>query len=196
MSRRGRKSGSGVGNRPVGIDVSLDSGFVVRVHPLPPYYKDLIEEQFPLPDYPTRSIVLASGDTVPWPYKPPQEEVGSESEDYDLYVKWKYANDVRSLVTEQREKARINFLLANCVQVISGPIRVESEEWKLRVEAAFPDYHVPEHRGKLLLVFLQTQVITSTQELENIIQLALSSEVSVQGIMRALQGFQYNLGQQ
>lgn len=190
MTRHRRSGSRSQIRRQSGHRLTLVSGFTVDVHPLPPYYKDLIEEQYPLPDYPMRKISLAAGDVIDWPYDPPEQMPVEGSEDYDLYLRWKSVHAQREFVEEKRVKAKTDYLLATCVEIVDGPELVESQTWVSKVEAAFPDYKVPEHPGKRLLIFLKTQVITSPQELELLISLALSPEVTMQGIVRALQGFQ------
>lgn len=177
-----RESGSG-------IELNLSSGFTVFVKPLPPYYIDVIEEILPLPEFPTRKIVLAAGDIAEWPYEPTDEAASPDHEDYTLYAKWKSVKIQRESILQKRDKARKDFLLSNCVRVVTGPVKYESDDWVNRVEAAFENYTVPEHEGKRLLIFLKTQVIATPEELEVIINYALSPEVTVQGIINALQGF-------
>lgn len=180
-----------------GHEIDLQSGFTVRVKPLPPYYKDLINDNFPLRDYPTRKIRLAAGDVVDWPYKPSEEEPSKDDEDYDLWITWHAVDRDREDTEKQRTRARNDFLLANCVEVLEGPVDFEDDEWVYKVEAAFQEqnYTVPEHPGARLLVFLKTQVITDPTEFEVLVQLSIAPEVRMQGVLNALRGFQGDMGQ-
>ncbi len=137
--------------------------------------------------------MLAAGDVADWPYEPTKEAEDPGHEDHQLYLKWKSIERERELTNIKRDRARKDFLLSTCVDVLDGPIEFESEDWMDKVEAAFEDYVVPEHYGKRLLVFLKTQVITTPEEFEMILGYSLSQEVSMQGIIRALQGFQHSV---
>lgn len=171
-------------------DVTMASGFTVRVKPMPPYYKDLIDEIIPMPEYPDRQISLMSGDVVGIPYTPPEKPVEPSDADYDLYMRWMAVDARRKEIEIDRKKARSNFFIVNCVSIADGPVDINSEEWVYRVEAAFPNYKVPTHPGKRLLVFLKTQVITKPEEMELLVEKSTYPEVSMQGILNALRGFQ------
>lgn len=182
---------------PHGIKLPLSSGFIVFVKPLPPYYKDIINETLPMPEYPSRKIVLSAGDIIDWPYEPPDEPLEAGHEDYELYISWKSIDEKRERIVKLRKKARMDFLLVNCVNVLEGPIQLEDDEWVKRIEASFSDgdYSVPEHWGKRYLIFIKSQVITTTVEMETILQYSLSPEVSMQGILNALHGFRSEMGE-
>lgn len=175
--------------------IPLRSGFKVRIRPLPPYYKDLIDDTIPLPEYPVRIITLASGDVVEWPYEPKEEHADPEHEDYELYVKWKSTDDEVARLEKIRKKSRMDFLLSSCVDVVDGPYDVDDIEWAQRLEAAFEDWSVPTHPGRKYLIFLKTQVITDADEMELIVSLSTAAEVTMQGILSALRGFPLDLGQ-
>jgi hypothetical protein len=180
-------------NSGSGVVLNLVSGFHIRVKPLPPYYVDLIEDVLPLPEFPTRKLVLAAGDVAEWPYEPKDEAADPGHEDYSLYMKWKSVERERESITKKRDKARKDFLISNCVVVDDGPIDFQGDDWVNKVEAAFEDYEVPAHYGKRLLVFLKTQVISTPDELELILGFALQQEATMQGIVHALQGFQHKV---
>jgi len=175
--------------------IELKSGFTVRITPLPPYYKDLIDDTIPLPDYPTRTITLAAGDEIDWPYEPKEEHFDPEHEDYELYVRWKAIDIEREELTKLRNRARSDFLLSNCVGVVDGPYDVDDVEWAQKVEAAFDDWRVPTHPGRRYLIFLRTQVLTDTEDLELVIRLSTAAEVTYQGVLNALRTFPVDMGQ-
>lgn len=175
--------------------VPMKSGFVVRVKALPPYYKDLLDDTIPLPEYPTRTIILAAGDEIEWPYEPKEEHFDPDHEDYELYVRWKAVDEERNQLTELRKKARRDFLLSNCVDVVEGPYDLDDVEWVQRVEAAFEDWSVPTHPGRKYLIFLLTQVITDAEDMELVMKLSTAAEVSMQGVLNALRSFPVDLGQ-
>jgi hypothetical protein len=72
---------------------------------------------------------------------------------------------------------------------------VEDVEWAQKAEAAFEDWTVPTHPGRRHLVFLKTQVITDADDMEMVVGLSTAAEVTMQGILSALRGFQPDLGQ-
>jgi hypothetical protein len=168
--------------------IELKSGFTVRITPLPPYYKDLIDDTIPLPDYPTRTITLAAGDEIDWPYEPKEEH-------FELYVRWKAVDIEREELAKLRNRARSDFLLSNCVSVVDGPYDVDDIEWAQKVEAAFEDWRVPTHPGRRYLIFLRTQVLTDTEDLELVIRLSTAAEVTYQGVLHALRTFPVDMGQ-
>ncbi len=175
--------------------IPLKSGFTVCIRPLPPYYKDLIDDTIPLPEYPTRIITLAAGDEIDWPYKPDEEHSDPEHEDYELYVRWKSVDVERNERTDMRNRARMDFLLSSCVDVVDGPYDVNDVEWAQKVEAPFEDWTVPTHPGRRHLIFLKTQVITDADDMDMVVKLSTAAEATMQGIISALRGFRPDLGQ-
>lgn len=176
---------------------NLSSGYTINVKPLPPYYKDLVDDRFPLLEYPQRKIVLKSGDVINWPYSPSDDEPMPDEDDpdYGLYMSWKSVDIENLAIMAKRKRAKMDFLLANCVEIVSGPESIEDEQWTYRVEAAFDGYEVPEHPGKRLVVFIKTQVILESHEMEMVLNLCTSPEATMQGIMNALRGFRDNMEQ-
>ena len=173
-----------------GQTIKVSSGFELFIKPLPPYYKDLIDQEFPLPKYPRRKIELLSGDMVDWPYEPPEEELTKEHEDFDLYVRWHFAHETIENIKTVKKLARIDYLLSMCVDIVDGKYNVEDTEWADRLEAAFTDFKVPSHYGRRYLLFLKHIVIITTEEMNMVVQLCTSPEVAMKGILNALEGFQ------
>lgn len=174
----------------------LSSGFTISVQPLPPYYIDFIEDEFPLEDYPKRKVMLVGGDTVELEYTPPEQMPDADNiEDYELYVKWHAVALENAGIMKLRERARRDFLLSTCVTIVSGPIDIASNEWVQKLEAAMPEgYEVPTHPGKRILAFLKSQVIRSAPEYGAIIQATMFTEATMQGVGDALRGFQNEMG--
>ena len=178
-----------------GIRLTLSSGFTVLVKPLPPYYLDFIDDQFPYAKYPQRKLKLAAGDILEIEYLLPDSvPAHSNVEEYELYINYKAVEVKNVEITKMRERARIDFLLSNCVTVEDGPVKFEDKDWALKVEAAFPNYKVPEHPGKRMLAFLKSNVILQAEERSAIIETSCFQEVNLQGIIDALQGFQLEMG--
>lgn len=180
-----------------GIELPLSSGFTVLVKPLPPYYLDFIDDEIPLLKFPVRKLKLVSGDTVDLEYMPP-DAVPPENnvEEYELYVKYMVIHKKNAELQKLRDRARSDFLLSNCVSIVSGPVDYEDTAWVVKLEASFKDYKVPSHAGKRMLAFLKSNVITSTTEKETIVSTACFQEVNLQGIIDALRGFQSSMEQQ
>ena len=176
------------------IEIELNSGFTVHVSSLPPYYMDMINDRFPIPEYPSREIALVSGDIVDWPYEPGEDVPEEDHEDYELFVKWHTVDKKRKEVTNQRNTARVDYLLNMCVEIIDGPIEFDDQEsLAYKLETAFPDFHIPEDKGQRRLLFIKHFVITTALELNSIVSSSTSQEVSMQGITSALRGFRDNL---
>lgn len=174
-----------------GIKLPLSSGFTVLVKPMPPYYLDFLDDEFPFLEYPKRKLVLVSGDTIDLEYTPPDHIPDkSNSEEYELYFSYKSVEARNLEISKLRERARSDFLLSNCVSIDSGPVNFEDTEWVVKLEAAFTDYKVPAHAGKRMLAFLKSNVILKVEERDVIVQTACFQEVNLQGIIDALQGFQ------
>lgn len=178
-----------------GVVLDLPSGFTVRVRPMPPYYLDVVDDAMPLPEYPKRSITLVAGDVIYVDYTPPEQAPNADHEDYDLYMRWLAIDQARRDIGAARKRARMDFLLSTCVDILKGPLDYRNPGWIPKVEAAFPDYQVPEHKGKRLLIFLKTFVISSPDWMEIILRSALAEEATMQGITTALRGFQDNARQ-
>jgi len=174
---------------------NLASGYAINVKPLPPYYVDLVEDRFPFQEFPKRKIRLTSGDIINWPYEPPDTPPDEGDPDHDLYISWKSAEIENEVVKERRKRAKRDFLLANCIEVVSGPERLDDVGWTERVEASFDGWKVPTHPGQRLLIFIKTQVVLHSHEMELILSLCTSPEVTMQGILNALQGFRVDVGE-
>lgn len=198
MPRRNRYKAKQPKREPTGMTFELSSGFEVFVTPLPPYYKDIIFDRFPLRDYPKYMFETLAGDKVPWPYKPPEEmpDPDEDQQGWELYMQWHAVDEFNKDQEKRRERAKIDFLIANCVTIRDGPYDIEDTEWMDRVEAAFPGMTVPEHAGECMLLFLKTQVITTVDEAELIMESCTSPEVSAQGIRIALENFRRNMERQ
>jgi hypothetical protein len=166
------------------------SGYEIIVKPLPPYYKDLIEQQFPLPEYPKRKITLIAGDVVEWPYEPSDDIPEEDSEDYELYIRWHDIDRSRAEISKLQKQASVDYLLSMCVEVVDGEYSIDDENWVLKLEGAFDNYEVPKHKGRRFLTFLKHFVITTKEEMDYVIHVSTSPEVTMQGILDALQGFQ------
>jgi hypothetical protein len=133
---------------------------------------------------------LTSGDVIDYEYIPPEIPPTDAGEDYDLYLKYKVVESQISKIEAFRKRARMDFLLSTCITIEDGgPIDYNSKDWEYRVEAAFPNYTIPKHEGKRRLAFLKAIAITSTEEMNLIIQRCLHEEVDMQSIINALQGF-------
>ena len=154
---------------------------------------DFIEDVLPLPEFPKRKISLASGDVVDYEYTPPGTPPTRLDEDYDLYVLYKKAERDTEKVAILRKRAKMDFLLSNCIEIGNGPIEFKSHEWEDRLEASLPKYKVPSHPGKKRLAFLKSCVITSKEEMDVIVQRCLLLEVDMQSIYSALRGFRLEM---
>jgi hypothetical protein len=165
------------------------------VKPLPPYYLDFIDDQFPFLKPTQRKLKLAAGDILEIEYLPPDVVPNkSNAEEYELYLSYKTVELKNAEILKIRERARIDFLLSNCVVIEDGPVKFEDKDWVIRVEAAFPNYKVPEHLGKRMLAFLKSNVILHAEERSTIVETSCFQEVNLQGIIDALQGFQLEMG--
>lgn len=172
--------------------LQMKSGYTVEVRPLPPYYMDFVETAIPFLEYPRRKLELVSGDVVYEKYKPPKEP--PLEADLDEFLLWSYyqeVDDYNKTVDDRRKRARQDFLFSNCVTVIDGPEDVSSDDWVKRVEAAFVDqnFKVPPHSGARMLFFIKAVVIRHMDDATAILEAATFQEVSMQGVVSALQNF-------
>jgi hypothetical protein len=170
-------------------EINLSSGFVVRVRALPPYYKDFIEDALPYIPIPKRTLHLLAGDVTTVEYIVP-ETFPEEPEELELYLQYKTALEKNKEIDIQRGKARMNFLLVNCVEVVSGPTTIDDPTWISKLEMSLPNYKVPTDQGLRYVAFVKSQVITSQPEMEAILNAALYTEVDMQGVIAALHHFQ------
>lgn len=169
---------------------TLSSGFTISVKSLPPYYMDIVQDAIPLLDYPMRTVRLMAGDVDHWPYKPPDDPPNeSDTEEFELYRRWHAADEGNRDRQEKRKRAKRDLLLSLCVTVEDGPFSVDDQDWVHRVEGAFEDFKVPKHVGRRELLFLKSQVILEISEFEMIMGLATYSEISMQGVTSAMEGY-------
>jgi hypothetical protein len=170
-------------------ELNLSSGFVVHVKALPPYYKDFIEDAIPYVPVPKRTLHLLTGDDVSVEYIVP-ETFPEEPEEQELYLLYKTALSRNEEIDIVRARARMNFLLVNCVEVVSGSITIDDPAWISKLEMSLPSYKVPTDAGLRYIAFIKSQVITSQPEMEAILNASLYTEVDMQGIVAALHHFQ------
>ena len=178
------------------IQYKTKSGFSLEITPLPPYYLDIVEDLHPLLDYPAREINLLAGDVVEEPYDPPEEKPDSDHDDYGLWLRWHEVDKHNKAVEKKRIRAKRDLLMSVCIKILDGPIDVDDESWMIDLEAPFIDieFKVPKHVGERKLMFLKYHVIRSIEEAQEITQITMFKEVSMEGVSRALKGFQGNLG--
>jgi hypothetical protein len=175
-------------------EIDLSSGFTIGVTALPPYYMDMLNDNIPIPKYPMRKIALAGGAEVDWPYEPPEEAPTDDDADYELFVLWHDADRNIKEATNKRSTARVNYLLNMCIEIIEGPIDFDdTKSWAYKVEAAFPEFKVPENIGHRKLLFLKHFVLTTAEELNYVVTAATAPEVGMEGISSALRGFRHSL---
>jgi hypothetical protein len=179
------------------VELTLSSGFKVSVTPLPPYYIDWIDDVYPVPKPPMRKLKLAAGDEVEYDYIVPKSAPDEKNiEDYGLYLKYKDFLKKSDEIARSRERAKRDFLLSNCIKILSGPIDIDKDEWEKNVEAPFENYTVPLHPGKRMLAFMKAVVIHSTIDYQAVIKVALYQEVNMQSILNALSSFRPSLAGQ
>lgn len=169
----------------------LQSGFVIEITTLPPYYMDFVYAALPLPDYPVRQFTNIAGDTFLLDYEPPDEvpDVADEDE-YLLYMEWHSVQARRAEILEEQAKARRNFLLSNCVFVVDGPYDLDDDDWVVEVEGGLCEYgyKVPSDPAGRRMTFILSKVITSNADWIVVRDNAMYSEISMDGVAAALTG--------
>jgi len=179
------------------VVITLSSGFKVAVTPLPPYYIDWVDDAFPLPKMPMRKMKLLSGDEVEYDYIPPTTPPDeTNQEEFGLYLQYREYLRNLEINSKGRERARRDFLISNCVKIVSGPVDIDKDEWEELVEAPFDNYVVPKHPGKRLLAFMKAVVIHSVPDYQAVIQIALYQEVQMKSILDALSSFRPSMARQ
>ena len=178
------------------IEYTTKSGFLLEITPLPPYYGDIIDDLYPLKEYPKRVIELLAGDIVTKDYELPEEEPAEDDEDFHLWLKWHEAEEYNKKLERTKNRARRDLLLSLCVEVKKGPIDFDNDDWLDKIEAPFIDinFQVPEHRGQAMLMFIKYIVLTDQQDVDIVMQGAMFQEVTLEGIGHALQNFRSNMG--
>lgn len=172
-----------------GTPFTLVSGFSIVAKPLPPYYNDFIEDALPLVPLPKRILHLKAGDTIEVEYIEPKE-FPEEPEEQELYLRYKTAVKENEVIEKQRGRTKINFLLTNCIEIVSGPIEESDMAWKNKIQQSLPNYTLPTDVGMLHVAFIKSQVITTQTELDAVLTACFYPEVNIQGIVNALSHFQ------
>lgn len=176
----------------IGVELKLSSGYTIFITPLAPYYMDIVGDALPMPELPQREIELLGGDKILWEYIPPDEMPDKDDEyEFNLYMKWQSINDIRKKIAEDRIRAKRDYLYSTCVEIVEGPEDFSEDGWIDKLEAAFVEkgYQVPEHEGLLRLLFLKSFVIRTQEEADLILQYSMFPEVTMQGILNALNKF-------
>lgn len=177
------------------VQYNTQNGYKLEINPLPPYYLDFIDAMYPLKEYPMRMHRNEAGDVFGFPYEPPDKPIAEDHKDYDLYVTWLAVDYHNTKMETLRKKARPDFLLATCVDVLDGRYSIDDTEWEGRLQEVFgSDYHLPHGKVGRLLPFLKSEVIRTQLDKDMIIQSAMYPEVEMQGIANALHMFQDTLG--
>ena len=178
------------------IEYTTTSGFDLDITPFPPYYVDLIEDVYPVREYPKRIIELLAGDVVTEEYEPSEDKPDEDDEDYHLWLKWYEVEDYNNKLEPVRIRVRRDMLLSLCVTIKDGPEDVSDSAWIERIEIPFGgDYHVSDEPGQRLLTFIKYVVLTHSEDTDSVLEQAMFPEVTLQGVGRALQGFRGDLGQ-
>jgi hypothetical protein len=177
------------------VTFELSSGFTIQVEPFPPYYVDFLDDLMPFKKYPKRKLTLAGGDVVEFEYTPPETPPdASDVEEYELYLLWHSVDEENKQITIMRDRAKRDYLLSHCVEIISGPVDINDNVWVERLEAAIPDIEISDHPGARRLAFIKSVVVRTLAEYDKILAASLFPEVTMQGIMTALQGFRGDVG--
>lgn len=172
--------------------MNLQSGFVIELERLTPYYLDYLDLAYPFRDYPMRDVTLTAGDTYQIPYEPDEDALYDASHpDYALYIRYKATEAYNAKLEQIRQRVRVDFLLSTCVRIVSGPYDMHDAEWKSRMEGAFQDngWRLPTHEGELRLLFIKS-IIRTEAERAAILHQCLYEEVSEQNMYHALNMFQ------
>jgi len=152
---------------------------------------DFIDAALPVPDYPERHFTNVAGDEFPLEYEPPQEVPDADDEDeYLLYMEWQSVHKSRQVSEQERIKARRNFLISNCVRVVSGPYELDGDDWVLEVEGGLYDYgyKVPRDPAGRRMAFILAKVVSSNADWNTIREHAIYAEISMDGIAVAMSG--------
>lgn len=176
----------------------LKSGFTIAVTPLPPYYMDVITDIYPVKEYPKREIVLRAGDIYYEEYTP-TEDRPEEEDDLALWLEWHEVKRENKKREERVGRMREELLLSLCVNILDGPIEIDDKSWQDRIVAPFvrdfgENIRLYDTVSQKRLLFIKYVVITTLPEKEQVISDAMFTEVSLQGISNALNGFQGDMG--
>jgi len=173
---------------------SLSSGFVVEVGTLGPHALWPIEQKYKDPGPWTYQVETKIEGIVEFIYDPPNESPDKEKdpEGWELYQCWRSHEAKRQAIREQYVQARTLFMLLNCVTVIDGPCTVDDTEWYKRIEHMVSE---PKTHSERRLLFFLTQVFAiSSNEFQLITQRAVAPEVTIEGVLEALEGFRSSMG--
>jgi hypothetical protein len=178
-------------------ELETQSGYVLEITPLPPYYADIIDDLYPFMDYPKRAIELLAGDVYYQDYEMPAEPPDDDDDDFHLYYKYKDAEEYNDKLTGIRARVKRDMLLSLCVDVIDGPEDIEDTAWAEDIEAAVADqnYKVPTDYGQRKLMFLKYVILTNKHDIDTVLRTSMFQEVTIPGIGRALEGFRDIMGQ-
>lgn len=181
-------------NGRVGKIRELASGFTIETTALPPYYMDFIEDAYPYIDNPTWEYTNVAGDVFPLEYEPPDnppdpddEEDPDSEENYIMWKRWQDIQRQNVVISNDRWRARRDFLLAVCVNVIDGPCSVDDDSWTDNLEAV-RGYKTPSDPGARKVAFLKSMVVTSEEIWHIVQQDSMFLEVTVEGVYLAVAG--------
>jgi hypothetical protein len=178
-----------IDNNLHGTQFTLVSGFSIIAKPLPPYYNDFIEDALPLIPLPKRTLHLKAGDSIDVEYLEPAE-FPSDTDEQELYLRYKTAVSDNITIESQRKRAKMNYLINTCIEIVSGPIEESDMAWKNKIQQSLPNYVLPTDPGLLHVAFVKSQVITTQLELDSVLSACFYPEVNIQGIVNALSHFQ------
>ena len=164
----------------------LVSGYTVRVRGRGPFAFDHITSRYQNKPPVERVIDLATGDKATWPYEPPDTPPPPDDEDFELYARWMSTENHNRKMEDSRQRERVEFFKANCVDVVKGPgLRVFVvrlyKAWKRLLGQ--PVTRIPFQRS--YMTWLDTEVIRSEDDWRWIVRSSMIREVTLDSVLDA-----------
>lgn len=184
--------------------LTIPSGFKIKVKRLGPHTFRVLDSREDLKDPgPFRIKVKLLENTHPEMqleeeiiYSPPMDDSNipkcpdkeKHPRAWAYFQQWLAHADKRREVALIKDQERSKLFMLNSIEILAGPLQVEDDEWLRRIECVLYG-HMPTMWSERLLLFLQTQVITTVSTQDIIRKLATVEEVTLKGLRQAFDSF-------
>jgi hypothetical protein len=173
----------------------IPSGFDITVKRIGPYVFRQLEDREDLKDigpFIVKILLLSQlqppGVEVDHIYEPPDEMPDREAfeKEWMWWHQYRLWNMRRNEISYRRELEKSDLALLNSVYINDGPVQCEDEQWLTNIESRVV---MPTSWSERLLLFYQQVVVTTVNTADVIRELAITKEVTMEGLRKAFDSF-------
>jgi hypothetical protein len=181
--------------------LKIPSGFTVKISRLPPFMLDLVDTGALRDPGPFKIKVRLLANLRPddhieqeilW--DPPKDKEGNiivpewneEDKGFAYYKQWEMHESNRREIFGMRAQKRWEIILQNSIEVLNGPVEMESDDW---LEPLLGVIERPKTYAERKILFMKTQVVYPEQVLVVLGFFVNVQEVTLEGLYQAFDSF-------